>query len=278
MEVALGSPAHGEDPIEAVEWIEKAPAGGSQSQVFRLEDETHAVVKFQQNPQGERVLVNEFVSCRVSERLNLPVNPARLVRIDARLLAVPKSRGDCPVNFAEGIHCGLTRYVNAVNVDPAGPLFRDVVNGDELHGVLILEQLVVRGDSRQLLAYPSSEAGVGSGRPVWRFAAYDYGLAFGGSPAWTLDTLSQLGPVQLPTHDAIQKAYTTGGPQGVTIERLKHLTGSDFERIVEALSPPRWGITPEEGARIVALLEQRAQELVRQYDQRYRPQLEAFHE
>ena len=51
-----------------------------------------------------------------------------------------------------------------------------------------------------------------------------------------------------------------------------------FERIVEALSPPRWGITPEEGARIVALLEQRAQELVRQYDQRYRPQLEAFHE
>jgi len=163
-------------------------------------------------------------------------------------------------------------------VDPAGPLFRDVVNGTELHGVLILEQLVARGDGRQLLAYPSSEPGGGSGRPVWRFAAYDYGHAFGGGPAWTLDTLNQLAPVQLPTHDATQQAYSTGDPQAVTIERLKHLTRSDFERIIEALAPPRWGITPDEGVRIVVLLEQRAQELVKQYDQRYRPQLEAFHE
>ena len=272
----MESPAHKESPVEAVEWIEKAPAGGSQSQVFRLEDSTHAVVKFQQNPQGERVLVNEFLCCRVGERLNLPVNLARLVQVDERLLEVPKSRGDCPVNFAQGIHCGLTRFANAVNADPAGPLFRDVVNAEELHGILILEQLVARGDGRQLLAYPSIESVGGSGRPVWRFAAYDYGHAFGGTPAWTLDTLSQLGPVQLPTHDAIQQAYTTGDQQSATIERLKHLKRSDFERIVVALGPPRWGIAPEECERIVALLEQRAQELVRQYDQRYRPQVEAF--
>ena len=36
--------------LEAVEWREPAPGGGSKSQIFRLADGRFAVVKFPENP------------------------------------------------------------------------------------------------------------------------------------------------------------------------------------------------------------------------------------
>jgi len=168
------------------------------------------------------------------------VNLARLVQVDERLLEVPKSRGECPVNFAEGIHCGLTRFANAANADPAGPLFRDVVNGEESMGFSFSNSSwpavtvgncwhTPRLSSRRFRKARLAFCGVRLRTRVWRNSGLD------------INTLNQLGPVQLPTHDAVQQAYTTGDQQAVTIERLKHLNRSDFERIVEALSPPRWG-------------------------------------
>ncbi len=78
---------NGDPPfIEAVEWRQPAPGGGSQAQIFRLADNRFAIVKFAQNPQGQIVLANEFLCCQLAEHFHLPVNQAVMVSIPDTLL------------------------------------------------------------------------------------------------------------------------------------------------------------------------------------------------
>jgi hypothetical protein len=180
-----------EEPIDVVEWKEPAPDGGSQAQIFRLADDRIAVVKFVENQQGPRVLFNEFVSCRLAEKLGLPINRAVMVRVEASTLTIPKRDGKCPAAFSADIHCGLIRYPDAAKTDPASELFKRTKNAAELHSVLVFEQLVARGDGRQLLVYPATA-------PEQSFAAYDYGFAFGGTPMWTEASVKASPPPALP--------------------------------------------------------------------------------
>jgi hypothetical protein len=92
--------------IEAVEWREPAPNGGSNGQVFRLSDGNFAIVKFPENDQGEGVLANDFLSCRLAAHFGLPINRAELISIDERLLKLPRQNGQVPVKFSAGIRCG----------------------------------------------------------------------------------------------------------------------------------------------------------------------------
>ena len=45
--------------------------GGAQAQLMRCADGGYYVVKFQNNPQGLRVLVNELLATRLAARLGL---------------------------------------------------------------------------------------------------------------------------------------------------------------------------------------------------------------
>ena len=47
--------------------------GGAQSQLMLGADGGLWVVKFRNNPQGERVLANELIATRIAEALGLPV-------------------------------------------------------------------------------------------------------------------------------------------------------------------------------------------------------------
>jgi HipA-like protein len=246
-----------EAAVEALEWIQRAEDGGSQAQVYRVVDDWRVGIKFAENPQGIRVLINEFIACRLAQCFDLPINVPVLVDVDARLLA------NCPPNFRSGVHCGLVRYPAATKVDVHSELLRKALNVGELHGVAIFEQLVRRGDGRQLLTYPTGT--MTSGSAERRFAAFDYGWAFGGTPNWTAASLGSLDDPMLPAH------YADGAPQAQMIDRLRSLAANDIETIVEALGPPRWGLSAEEGRAIVAVTLRRAESLVEQYERRYYP-------
>jgi len=252
-----------EDAVEALEWIQPAEDGGSQAQVYRVEGDWRVGVKFAQNPQGIRVLVNEFIACRLAQLFALPINPSVLVDVDARLLA------NCPPSFRSGIHCGLVRYPSATKVHVQSELLHASVNALELHHVAIFEQLVVRGDGRQLLTYPAG--GVLGGTVERRFAAFDYGWAFGGTPNWTAASLAAVPAPALSVLDPWGVQYADGRDQQAMIERLRSIAASDIEQVIEALGPHRWGMSPEEGAAIVDVTLARARSLVEQYDRRYFP-------
>src|SRR5579863_8519434 len=69
----------------AVEHIRRM-RGGAQSQLMRCADAAFYVVKFQNNPQGLRILVNELLATRLAARLGLPRAPAAIVEVRQELI------------------------------------------------------------------------------------------------------------------------------------------------------------------------------------------------
>jgi HipA-like kinase len=256
--------------FEAKRWVEKTASGGSRSQVFELKDGRYAVVKFLENPQGERVLVNEFICCSVAEALELPVNHAVLVSIDGRLLKEPQESGECPKQFTAGICCGLVRYPDAVHITH-DQLASNVENSDEMHMLNVFDALVARGNGRQLLAYPEQPQ---QSRSKKLFAAIDYGFAFGGTPAWTVDNFQKLA-VENPFKGLNDDDGHLIEP---LIDRLRNFTETDIEAVLSKIYPPRWGASAEEIEALFPILATRKRALVDQFEIRFKKQLEVFHE
>ena len=77
--------------------------GGAQAHLMRCSDENYHVVKFQNNPQHRRVLVNEMLGTRMASRLGLPTAPVsvvdvpeELIRLTAELcIETPRTRIPC---------------------------------------------------------------------------------------------------------------------------------------------------------------------------------------
>jgi len=61
--------------------------GGAQGHLMRCSDENYYVVKFRNNPQHLRVLVNEMLASRLAERAGLPVPVTEVIEVDSWLIA-----------------------------------------------------------------------------------------------------------------------------------------------------------------------------------------------
>src|SRR5246500_6009187 len=71
--------------IKALEQIRRM-RGGAQSHLMRCSDGQDYVVKFQNNPQHRRILVNELLGTKLAGRLGLPITPAEIVHVDEELI------------------------------------------------------------------------------------------------------------------------------------------------------------------------------------------------
>jgi hypothetical protein len=230
------------------------------------------VVKFPENPQGERVLANEFICCALAERLELPINLPVLVSVDGRLIRDPQKNGPCPAEFTGGIRCGMIRFADAEHANEKD-VSAKAENAADLHLVAVFEQLVARGDGRQLLLYPAPDAGLG----VRRFAAFDYGFAFGGSPDWTIASVEVLPAPVLPTTSPVDGAsYGDGSLLEPIVTKLKTLSRGEALGAIMKVYPPRWGVTVQEAESLSSILAVRAASLIDQYQRRFQPQTEAF--
>ena len=260
--------------FEAKRWVEKTSAGGTRSQVFELRDSRYAIVKFPENPQGIRVLVNEFICCSLADMLELPVNRALLVSIDGRLLKDPQSRGECPPEFTGGIRCGLIRYPDAVHI-AQDQLGANVENSDEIHALDVFDALVTRGDGRQLLAYPVQP----HSNSKKNFAAIDYGYAFGGSPTWTPESFKGFPDPVLPMKNPLTGLdYTDGALLKPMIDKLRSLTQENLCAALTRIHPPRWEVSVDDLQALAEVLNQRRLSLISQFDTCHKKQMEVFNE
>src|SRR6202048_4621452 len=60
--------------------------GGAQSHLMRCSDGHYYVVKFQNNPQHSRILVNELLGTRLASRLGLPTAPVAIIEVSEELI------------------------------------------------------------------------------------------------------------------------------------------------------------------------------------------------
>jgi len=152
--------------VEAVEFIRRM-RGGSQSQLVRCSNGHYYIVKFQNNPQGKRVLVNELIGTLLAKHLGLPVVEIAIVKVRDSLIrgtddaVVQLERSWTP--YQHGL-CFGSRLVGDINRQ--GYLCHGVLpdfvrgrigNPRDFLGMLVFDQWACNMDSRQAVLTENAE-------------------------------------------------------------------------------------------------------------------------
>ena len=144
----------------AIEQIRRM-RGGAQSHLMRCSDGHYYVVKFQNNPQHRRVLVNELLGTRLAARLGLPTTAAEIVHVGEELIRLtpelsmemPRARIPCQAGLQFGSRFpGDPRRRALFDFLPDEQL-RAVANLYQFAGMLVFDKWTCNTDGRQALFF-----------------------------------------------------------------------------------------------------------------------------
>ena len=164
--------------------------GGAQAHLMRCSDGFFYVVKFQNNPQHLRVLVNEMLGTRLAWRLGLPttaVVPVHvgedLIRYTAELcMELPRQRIPCK----PGLHFG-SRYPGdphrlALHDFLPDPQLQRVTNLDDFAGMLVFDKWTCNTNGRQTVFRRNEQSqGDPQDEPEYEAIMIDQGFCFNAS-------------------------------------------------------------------------------------------------
>jgi hypothetical protein len=146
--------------LRALEQIRRM-RGGAQSHLMRCSDGNYYVVKFQNNPQHRRILVNELLGTRLASRLGLPTAPVSVVNVAAELIRLtpelcielPRSRPQCMAGLQFGSrYPGDPRQLTLHDFLPDEKL-REVENLHDFAGMLVFDKWTCNTNGRQTLFF-----------------------------------------------------------------------------------------------------------------------------
>lgn len=135
--------------------------GGAQAHLMRCSDGNYYVVKFQNNPQHLRVLVNELLGTGLASRLALPAAPVAVVEVSRGLIALTeelcielaRSRAPCAAGLQFGLrYPGDPRCLVLHDFLPDEKL-REVSNLYDFAGMLAFDKWTCNTNGRQTLFF-----------------------------------------------------------------------------------------------------------------------------
>ena len=179
-------------PLTAVRHLRKM-RGGAQAHLLEADDGKWYVVKFRNNPQHRRVLVNEALCATLLRYLKISAPETALIQVSAGFLAAnPKCTiqlGTRRVEIEPGWQFG-SQYPG----DPAriavydflpDALLGQVANLEDFRAILVFDKWVGNADGRQSVFYRAMvrRADSAGGRAGFVARMIDHGYAFNG-PNW----------------------------------------------------------------------------------------------
>jgi hypothetical protein len=183
-------------PISATRFIRKM-RGGAQSHLLQCDDGHFYVVKFRNNPQHPRIIINEWIASACLKYLKISTPEVAPVNLTGEFLGqepdVYIQLGSRRLKVEAGLHFG-SRYpgdafkLRVYDFLPDS-LLGNVVNKAEFLGVLAFDKWAGNVDARQAMFFrqgPVSRPTFANGSPGLGHTAYmiDHGYNFGG-PHWT---------------------------------------------------------------------------------------------
>ena len=144
--------------LRALEQIRRM-RGGAQSHLMRCDDGHYYVVKFQNNPQHRRILVNELLGTKLAARLGLPTTPVEIVYVSEDLIRLtpdlcvemPRTRIPCQAGMQFGSrYPGDPRRLTLHDFLPDKQLMQ-VENLNDFAGMLAFDKWTCNTNGRQAL-------------------------------------------------------------------------------------------------------------------------------
>lgn len=239
LNVAIADYSHAWSPLFAPRAVAhvKPLRGGAQSHLLCADDGNLYVVKFRNNPQGYRILINEWIATSVARYVGLTTPDVAPVWLDADFLsATPELAlrlGSLSIPVEPGYHFA-SRYVGDSDREPyeflPDSLLPLVANLDHFIGALIVDKLLGNADARQCVF-------VCQGGTVHAHMI-DFGYAFDG-PHWGLSEADLSGLYFRP---AVYDHLTTPAALEPWMTRVENMPFSVFASAVKTL-PAEW-LTP----------------------------------
>ncbi len=263
-------------PVNARRFIRKM-RGGAQAHLIEADDGHFYIVKFQNNPQHRRILVNEFLATAILTHLQIAAPPCEPVILSPAFLAanpeIHIQTGSNCIPVAPGWHFGSRHPGDpdrlAVYDFIPDALLGQVANSDQFLAVLAFDRWVANADGRQTVFFRAqlrdwlARPGVPPRKLGFVALMIDHGFAFNG-PHWDFPDSAIAG---LYARRTVYRAVKSIHDFEPWIERIRNFPPEVFDRALSAL-PPAW-IGPDldalekmlqtllrRGKRIQALLEE----------------------
>jgi hypothetical protein len=177
-------------PLTARRHVRKM-RGGAQSHLLEADDGNFYVVKFQNNPQHRRILVNEFVSAEFLQYLQVSAAPAQLILLTPEFLAANPEiyihLGTRRIAVEPGWHFGSRHPGNpdslAIYDFVPDALLSGISNLEAFRAVLVFDKWMANADGRQCIFFRARVTDWGPVRKAFVAVMIDHGFVFNG-PNW----------------------------------------------------------------------------------------------
>ena len=159
--------------------------GGSQADLVAGTDGKYYVVKYKENPEGTRSLVNDFLGAHIFLSLGINTAPAGMIAVTPQFLQYNGSVGQRdplgPCNVRAGVHftslyAGDPMHVVVHDLGRSA-VIRKFLNQEDFIGALVADRWLAHCDSRQAIYFRHSGG--------WMCQMIDFGQILGGSE-WRL--------------------------------------------------------------------------------------------
>ena len=218
--------------------------GGAQSHLMRCDDGYYYVVKFQNNPQHRRILVNELLGTRLARRLGLPTAEVAIVYVSEDLIKLtpdlcmetPRTRIPCQAGMQFGSRFpGDPHRLTLYDFLPDKQLM-DVENLDAFAGMLVFDKWTCNTNGRQTLFYQASQDGEGLHIGHYRTLMIDQGFCFNAGE-WNFPDAPLRG---LYARNRVYESVTGRETFGVWLERIeKRMNEEVLDGLIREI-PPEW--------------------------------------
>lgn len=126
-----------------------APVLNGQTRPFRVkcDDGNEYYVKFKENPESSRVLINEYVSTKIAEILDIPITTNRFVEIGQTFIDLYGEKINSHIEELPscGLHFG-SQKIDKVYPITSSKIISSTTNADCLSSVLLFDHLIGNQD------------------------------------------------------------------------------------------------------------------------------------
>jgi len=224
--------------LQAVEHVRRL-RGGAQSHLMRCADGDYYVVKFQNNPQGIRILANEMLAGKLALALGLPVACPEVVEVSEWLVEHTPDlyiewrdgRARCASGFQFGSRFPCDPLRTPVYDFLPDSLLETVANRESFLGMLVFDKWTCNTDSRQTVFYRRQD----EDPPRYAATMVDQGFCFNANE-WNFP--------DAPLRGLYMRSCVYGGVAGLEsfepfVSRIEHLDEEILEEAAASI-PPEW--------------------------------------
>jgi hypothetical protein len=183
-------------PVDAVRFIRKM-RGGAQAHLLEASDGHFYVVKFQNNPQHRRILINELIASEILTHLGISAPAHAFINVTAEFLAahpeVYIQTGTRRLEVEPGWHFGSRHPGDpdtlAIYDFIPDALLGQVANAEQFRAALVFDRWVANADGRQAIFFRAllkdwlERPGIPPRKLGFVALMIDHGFAFNG-PHW----------------------------------------------------------------------------------------------